>query len=210
MAWNPLNLIPSWQWSTFSTRLPSKVSISPFSSSFILSSKSKRATTPVSQIAELPSWAKSKLAATTPFSAAVDVAEDKQEVPVAKGRWAQRLDQADTKENLTRKENAAQKRRYTIEPEEAAASTPSSKRVRTDAFSDHSESQSFETFLSREKAEAQKPLAQVDTEKLDYVEGEKSELHAKPCVPQATTVEVCSFVVVVFLSVVGVCLIDES
>lgn len=147
-------------------------------------------------LAELPSWAKSKLAATTPFSiASEEFVEDKQEAPVAKGRWAQRLDHADAKENLTKKENAAQKRRYTIEPEEAAAlasssSTPSAKRLRTDAFSDHPESQSFETFLARENVETQKPLAQLDSEMLDYVEGEKSELHAKPIIPQSTTAEV--------------------
>jgi hypothetical protein len=91
------------------------------------------------------------------------------------------------KENLKRKENVSQKRRYTIEDEEN-----SNKRQRTDGFADHEESHSFAKFLARGEEEETstvklKPVMQpeVEAEKLHYVEGEKGELQTKAAVLQA-------------------------
>lgn len=99
--------------------------------------------------------------------------------PVAKGRWAQRLNQEEAKENSGRKVNEGNKRRYTLEPDEIA-----SKRQRTDGFSSHDED--LHTLvvdpLTHEADLKKQP------ERLDYVEGEKSELEAKqqPCLSEVS------------------------
>ena len=144
---------------------------------------------------ELPSWAKAKVAQNNGFQTSAEETSEKEETTVAKGRWAQRLNETDTKENLKRKGNETQKRRYTIEGEEI-----SGKRQRTEAFSSHESDPSFaDVFLtaasedfgtesSLEKQEEVKAVVssaattgiqQAEPEKLVYVEGEKGELHSK-------------------------------